>query len=434
MPEMCTGGRRTPPGPSQIITTGEDLLTWLGEQFDQYGDIFSASVYGSRVYVVRDPALVEHVLRRNWQNYVKGQAIKRVALVLGNGLMVSEGALWKRQRRMIQPVFHRDAIEALWRVIFTANAALLERWERAARGGSTVDVTADVSEMTLEIVLRSIFGADYDAVAPRFELVAADRERNLGFAHAFSSLAEIVHRVLARRRSENSSANDILGMLMQARDRETDRPMSDAQLVNEIKTLIVAGHETTASTLNWVWYLLSQHPEVQRKLEQEVAADPDGELPSFSDLPRFVYLRHIVDETLRLFPAGWLLTRRALHDDSLGEYFVPAGTEIYIPVYFIQRHPGLWPEPDRFEPERHAREVAQGKRVLAMLPFSAGPRNCIGEHLALVEMQAHVMMIARRLRLSYAEATKPTLEIGVNLRSRESFLMTPILKTSAGES
>lgn len=428
-----TEGARIPPGPTETFATGQDLLTWLGEQFGRFGDIFKASIYGTSVYALRDPEYAEHVLRKNWQNYVKGQAIKRVALLLGSGLMVSEGALWKRQRRMIQPAFHRDAIAALGQMIIDANAALLERWERAAQANEKVNVTADISQMILKIVLQSIFGPDYDQVAPYFDVVSAEAERNLEFAQAFRSLGDVIIRVAARRRSEHTVCADILGMLIEARDRDTGAGMSDAQLANEVKTLIVAGHETTASTLNWTWFLLSQHSDVEQKLSSELDLLLGSEFPRLSDLPQFSYTRQVIEETLRLYPAGWLLTRRALKDDSLGPYFVPAGTEIYIPVYFIQRHPDLWPDPDRFDPDRFSPNGPQPRHPLAILPFSAGPRNCIGESLARVEMQVHVMMIAKRLRLRYTESAKPELDIGVNLRSRYNFLMSPTLKPAASQ-
>lgn len=419
--------RRIPPHQSEAFTTSGDLLSWPGRQFEQCGDIFKASIFGTGVYVVRDPAYAEHVLRKNWQNYVKGQHIKRVAFLLGNGLMASEGALWKQQRRMIQPAFHREVIARMMEVIVEINVALLDKWERAAYVHAAVDVTGDISHAILKIVLLTIFGADYDEVAPHFDLVSMEPERNLEFANAFRSLREIIRRVASRRRSEKSAQMDLLGMLMEARDRDTGRPMGDGQLANEVKTLIVAGHETTASTLNWIWYLLSQHSDVEEKLSAELDRLMLGHFPSMNDFSQFSYTRQIIEEALRLYPAGWLLTRKALKNDSLGPYFVPAGTEIYIPVYFIQRHPDFWPNPDHFQPERFSPE-APPRHALAMIPFSAGPRNCIGENLARVEMQTNLMMIGRRLNLRHTEAASPELDIGVNLRSRHNFFMTPTLK------
>jgi cytochrome P450 len=416
-----------PPGPVEKYSTTQDLLRWMGDQFNRFGDIFKASVYGANVYASRDPQHARHVLRQNYQNYVKGQAIKRVALLLGNGLMVSEGEFWKTQRRMIQPAFHRTAVDALAKAITASNVALLARWEDAAHRRVSVNVTHDVSGMVLEVVLVSIFGADYKQVAPHFNILSEESARNLGFAQAFRSFEKIILELAAQRRKEKTTATDILGMLMEARDQKSGQAMSDRQLVNEIKTLIVAGHETTANTLSWTWYLLSQHPEVEQKLSSELANLRGSEFSKLEDLPKFAYTRQVIDEALRLYPAGWLLTRRALKDDQLGDYFVPAGTEIYLSPYFIQRHPGLWVAPDRFNPDRFDPYHSCDRHPLAMLPFSTGPRNCIGENLARVEMQIHLVTIASRIRFRPVESNPPELDIGVNLRSKHDFIMNPEL-------
>jgi cytochrome P450 len=401
----------------------------MSEQFARFGDTYKASIYGTRAYVTRDPAHAQHVLRENWQNYTKGQAIKRVALLLGNGLMVSEGELWKAQRRMVQPAFHRAAIEGLGQVITDANLALRQRWEEAAGRGSNINVTRDVSGTVLEVTLRSIFGEDYEQVASQFNILSEETARNLGFAKVFRSLAGVVSDLAARRRASGVKATDILAMLMTARDHKNGEAMPDRQLVNEIKTLIVAGHETTASTLSWVWYLLSRHREVEEKLSSELSRLPVSEFPALDELPKFLYTRRVIDEAMRLYPAGWLMTRKARKEDLLGEYFVPAGTEIYIASYFIQRNPKLWDDPDRFNPDRFDPACSQNRHPLAMIPFSAGPRNCIGEVFARIEMQIHVMMIARRLYLRATSSDVPELDVGVNLRSKRDLFMKPELKT-----
>lgn len=424
-PASSIAGRRIPPGPEEKYDTREDLLRWIDRQFKEYGDIYKGSVYGANAYVLRAPEYAQHVLRKNWQNYPKGQAIKRIALLLGSGLMVSEGDLWKKQRRMIQPAFHRSAIATLMDVITKANVALCEAWTRAAQDKQKVNVTRDVSLMALGVVLTAIFGADHEPAMAHFNLLSDESARNLEFAQEFRSLGKFVVELAGQRRKQNLHSADMLGMLMEARDRDTGERMSERQLVNEILTLVVAGHETTASTLNWAWYLLSQHPQVEAKLSRELASVPIGDVVSIDGLTRFPYTRQVLEETLRLYPAGWLMTRRALRDDQIGEYFVPAGTEIYIPPYFIQRHPALWPAPDQFDPDRFDPAQPQERHPLAMLPFSAGPRNCIGDLLARVEMQIHLMTIAKRLRLRYEDKTPPEMDAGVNLRSRHDFLMMP---------
>lgn len=421
---MASESRRIPDGPVEKYATDEDLLSWLGAQIARYGDIFRAQIYGTNAYVLNGPMYVEHVLLKNWQNYPKGQAIKRIALLLGNGLMVSKGDFWARQRRMIQPAFNRSALGGLVEVIKRVNAQLVEKWMRAARAGSAVNVTRDLSLLTLDIVLLSIFGDDYDAVSPRFRVVSDDAARDLGFAVMFTALApSIIDIAEERRRTGRTAQRDFLGWLMQARDRESGEGMTDSQLAKEIMTLIVAGHETTASTLNWTWYLLSHHPEVESKLSAELSVA--GDIVAIDDLKRYRYARNVIEEALRLYPAGWLMTRRALCDDQIGEYFVPAGTEIYISPYFIQRHPGLWEEPDAFNPDRFGTHDLPGGG--AMLPFSAGPRNCIGEHLARMEMHIHLVMTARDLKLRHAGRKHPALAAGVNLLSAGDFHMHPEL-------
>jgi cytochrome P450 len=367
------------------------------------------------------------VLLKNWQNYTKGQAIKRIALLLGKGLMVSEGDFWISQRRMVQPAFHRKAIGALAGVIAEANQELLADWQRAAAAGSPVNVTRDLSRTVLQVVLRAIFGDDYADVAPHFQILTDQPERDLHFAEAFKPLANVVVELAVNRRAADRARHDILGMLMKARDREGGAAMPDRQLAREIMTLIVAGHETTASVLNWTWYLLSQHPEVEEKLGRELEA-LEGRSAGLDELPNFPYTQQIIEEAMRLYPPGWLMTRKALADDQLGDYRVPAGTEVYISPYLIQRHPKLWTSPERFDPDRFGAGQSLERHPLSMLPFSAGPRNCIGELLARIEMQIHVMAVAGRLRLRHPPGDPPEWVAGVNLLSRHDFIMVPQAK------
>jgi cytochrome P450 len=419
---------RIPPGPAEKFDPAQDLLSWMSDNFKQFGNIYKAWMNGMEVYVVSDPLYADYILRENWQNYKKGRAIKRVGLLLGNGLIVSEGEFWKSQRRMIQPAFHHEAIGALANVITTANAALLKKWEHAAQDKGTVNVTRDISLMILEVVLISIFGEDYEQVAQPFSILSSERARDLQFAQAFRSLGKNILQIAAQRRTENRISADILGILMEARDRESGRAMPESQLVSEIMSLIVAGHETTASTLNWTWYLLAGHPEVEERLSREIGSLCGGEFPEARDLPKFAYTRQVLEEAMRLYPPVWLIPRKAIKDDQLGDYAVPAGTEICISAYLIQRHPDLWEAPDRFDPERFGPERARDQHLAAMLPFSAGPRRCIGELFARIEMHVHVIMIAKSLRLRFVGGAPVEFEARVNLRSKYDFIMAPEIK------
>ena len=404
----------------------------MNENFACYGDIYKASVFGSEVYVVSSPEYCERMLRSNWQNYPrKGQVVKRIALLLGNGLIASNGDFWKRQRRMIQPAFSSDAIGGFTNIIASANLELLDKWKRAAEHHEMVNVTHDVSCLVLRITLTAIFGDDYPTVAPHFNVLAEESARDFEFAGGFHPLRKIIRQIVERRRHDGIAATDFLSKLMDARDREHGKAMPDAQLVKEIMTLVVAGHETTAGLLNWLWYLLSRHPQSQTRLSQEFSRLPWGEIPEIEGLANYTYTRQVIDEALRLYPPLWLMTRKALNDDHLGDFFVPAGTEIYISPYLIQRSPDLWEVPDRFDPDRMRLENRLNRPELALCPFGAGPRNCIGESFARLEILMHLMIFARELRLSYDQETPPEITTGMNLLSKDDFIMVPEIKAMA---
>jgi cytochrome P450 len=429
---MSISDRRIPPGPTERFDSSDDLLQWIVAHHQQYGDIYRASVYGSNVYVISAPEYFEHVLLRNWQNYArKGQMVKRISLLLGNGLIASNGEFWVNQRRMIQPAFSRKSVSALMPIVIDANSELLVKWKRAALGNSSVNVTRDVSDLVLKITLQSIFGEDYEAVAPFFNVLAEESARDLQFAQAFQPLGKEILKIAERRRQKSTPGADILGALLQARDRDRGQPMSDVQLAKEAKTLIVAGHETTSTALNWVWYLLSKYPSVEAKLARELAGLRGAKIPTLDSLRKISYCCNVIEEALRLYPPAWLVTRHALKDDRLGDFFVPAGTEIYISPYLIQRNPGFWEEPAEFDPDRFEAESSPDRPRLSTCPFGAGPRNCIGELLARTEMQIHLVTMVPELRFRNDESRPPELVAGMNLLSKHDFMMTPELRPVA---
>ncbi len=421
-----------PAGPDQPYDPSQDLLSWMQLNFEAFGDIYKASIYGGDVYVISSPEYAEHVLLGNWQNYLrKGQAVKRIALSLGNGLISSNGDFWIRQRRMMQPAFRREAVGSLLDVFVKPNVALREKWLRAARTGATCEVTRDVSETVLEVTLRSIFGSDHDKFAGHFTVIA-EESRNLEFAQTCSALSQIIMQTIRERRVAQVDANDILGQMMRARDRE-GQAMPDAQMAREGLTLVIAGHETTASVLNWMWYLLARYSEVQARVVHEIHALHADRTPDIDSLSRFKYTRQFIEEALRSYPPLWLMTRKAINTDWLGNYLVPKGTEIYISPYLLQRHPRFWVQPDRFDPDRFdpdrsASEDSRDSHRLAMCPFGAGPRNCIGEFFARVEMQVHLLTILPHLELQYPSQKSAEFVAGVNLLSRDHFIMVPVVR------
>ncbi|HUB13466.1 MAG TPA: cytochrome P450 [Acetobacteraceae bacterium] len=417
---------RLPPGPAGDFVGVEDLFGWMVRNAGQFGDIFKASVFGSNVFVVSNPEYCERILRWNWRNYArKGQIVQRIALLLGNGLIASNGEFWVRQRRMIQPAFSTHSIAGLIDMITRANADLLDTWTRAAQQQETINVTHDLSTMVLKVTLTAIFGDDYQVVAPHFRLLTDVSARNFQLAQALQPASQIVRQVVERRRRLDTSAGGFLYTMMQGRDRDSGEQMSDAQLVREVMTLVVAGHETTAGLLNWIWYLLSRHPNVHTRLLRELQELPWGDAPTMEALPKYAYTRRLIDEALRLYPPLWLMTRKAVQDDFLGEYFVPAGTEIYISPYLIQHSPQLWEAPEQFDPDRMDPARTGDRHALALCPFGAGPRTCIGERLARVEVQLHLMHVAGKLRLRHDSDRPAEMTTGLNLLSKEDFVMRP---------
>jgi cytochrome P450 len=418
---------RTQPPEAELqfdIGATDDSLVRMIELFARYGDTYRvfSPTRKAYTYIVHHPDDVKRVLVSNHRNYTKGMGLDRVKILLGKGLMTSEGDLWKRQRYMMQPFFHRRVITEFAQTLEKANDRFIARWEALAARGEPVNITDEMSELTLDIVLRSIFGRDLERMSEQlggnpFEVVTKDQERNLQFAFKFRSLSKIVAGLMERRRAESEEHFDYVAMLMSARDKDTGAPMSDRELIDEVMTLIVAGHETTASGLNWTWYLLSQNPEAEARLHAEVDAAPDMSTPNLAQMESLAYTQQVVNEALRLYPPGWLLSRRAIEADVLGGYGIPAGSNVLLPLYLLHRDGRFWKDPERFWPERFAPEHEAERPRFSYMPFAAGPRHCIGETFALYEMLMHLYKVARRYRLTYVPDKPLELEAQINLRT-----------------
>jgi len=407
------------------IGSTDDSLERMTELFARYGDTYRVFAPGRKgyTYVIHHPDDIKRVLVSNHRNYTKGVGLDRVKILLGKGIMTSEGELWKRQRYMMQPFFHRRVITGFAQMLDEANERFAARWEDIASRGELLNVTEEMSELTLDIVLRSIFGRDLEGLSKAFEMVTREQARNLQFAYKFRSLTRLVAEVIQRRRAAREEHFDYVGMLMSARDKETGDPMSERELIDEVMTLVVAGHETTASGLNWTWYLISQHPQVEARLHAEVDAAGQIGSASLDRMEEFACTQQIINEALRLYPPGWLLSRRTIEADVLGGYAVPAGCDVLLPLYLLHRHPRFWKDPDVFWPERFAPEHEADRPRFAYMPFAAGPRHCIGETFALYEMLMHLYKMARRFRLVYVPDRPLELEAQINLRTRHPLFM-----------
>ena len=412
------------------IGEADDALRYTTELAAIHGDIFRFHSPSQRadLWLINHPDDVKRVLVSNHKNYTKGLGLDRVRILLGHGIMTSEGELWKRQRYMMQPSFHRRVITEFSKLIDECNDRFIARWEAQSARGELVNITDEMSELTLEIVLLSIFGSDLERLekdfgSNPFDIVTKETARDLKFAYKFRQLGKLVGALAKRRQVEKTEHFDFLQMLIDARDKETGAPMSERELVDEAMTLIVAGHETTASALNWTWYLLSQNREAERLLHAEIDAAEEKAAPSLADMESLSYTKNVVDEALRLYPPGWMLSRRTIAPDVLSGFEVPAGTDVLVSPYLLHRHPRYWKEPAAFRPERFDAAHESERPRFAYMPFAAGPRHCIGETLALYEMYMHLYKVARRYRLTYVPDRPLELEAHINLRTRYPLLM-----------
>jgi cytochrome P450 len=421
------------PGPTEGFDIGgsEESLERLRDYFARFGDVYRvfAPARGVFDYIINNPEDIKRVMLSNHRNYTKGNGMDRVKILLGNGIMTSEGDFWRRQRRMMQPSFHRRVIDQFAALIGEVNDKYADRWAAAAARGEPVNISSDSSELTLEIVLRSIFGTDLARLEQMmginpFEVVAKQSNRDLKFAFQFRSLSRLVGELIQRRRRESEEHFDFLGMLMLTRDRETDQPMADKELIDEVLTLIVAGHETTAAALTWTWYLVGTHREAAEGLQAEAdAASPTGNL-SLDAAESLSFTHQVLQESLRLYPPGWLLSRRSIEADELGGFQIAPRTDVLISPYMLHRHPQYWSEPEQFRPERFAGADAEERHRFAYIPFAVGPRHCIGENIAMFEMLVHMRTMTRRFRLTRATDEPIEFEAQINLRPRSHLMMT----------
>ena len=329
---------------------------------------------------------------------------------------------------MIQPAFGREVIAELTGQIKKLNLDLLARWQALAVNSTTINITEETNSLALQIILRSLFSEDLDFIYEQYQgnpfaMLTDDSARDLKLAVKFRGLTKTVGEILAMRRQSKAERMDFVSLFMDARDKETGEAMTDKELIDEVMTLIVAGSETSATTLNWTWYCLSQYPDVLARVQQEVDQASYDETPGFEHIEELPYIRQVVEEVLRIYPPVWLYTRKAIAEDEIKGIAIAPATDIFISPYFMHRHPTYWPQPDQFDPERFSEEASKAQHKTAYLPFSAGPRRCIGDFFALVESQLHFGLMARHLTMEYVADHPIELAPEVNLRTRYPITM-----------
>ncbi len=443
-----TQARGTPPGPRGSVLFGslssfrKDRLRFLVELTQVYGDVVRFRVGTRWVYLLNDPACIQHVLQTNARNYVKGRGLEKAKDLLGEGLLTSEGDFWLRQRWLIQPIFHRQRIASFAETMVRCASEMLDRWEPLAARAEPFDVHGEMMRLTLRIVGLTLFSTEVgdkaDVVGRALPIVleyTSEVAGGLGFfehlptrerrqyERALRELDGVVYGLIERRRRGESQGEDLLEMLLRAQDDE-GRGMTDRQLRDEVMTLFLAGHETTANTLTWTLYLLSLHPGVARRLREELAASLGGCPPTVDDLPKLSYLSRVIDESMRVLPAVWTISRRAVGQDTVGGYRIPANAPVLLSQWAMHRHPRYWPNPEGFDPDRFLPEVAAERPRFAFFPFSGGPRQCIGNSFALQEAALVLAALLQRYRLDLVPGHRVELEPLITLRPRYGMRMT----------
>ena len=441
---------RVPPGPKghwlwgSMLDFQADPLRTYAEAARQYGDIVRFRFGPWHSYLVTHPDYVRHVLQDNHRNYNKGRITHTyLKPLLGEGLLTSEGEFWLRQRRLIQPAFHKQRLAHFGQAMTDKTLAMLQRWQAYADSGEPFDVSAEMMRLTLSIVGQTLFSAEVEdtsaEVGEAMEVAQAHvnyrsthpfslperfpTPRNRRFHQARATFDRVLLDIIEERRRSGEDKGDLLGMLLAARDEATGEGMSNQQLRDEAVTLFLAGHETTSNTLTWTWYLLAEHPAVARRLREELAAVLGGRTPTVADVPHLKYTVQVIEEAMRLYPAAWVVARGAIGADEIGGYPIPAGSMISISPFITHRHPDFWPVPEAFDPDRFTPERSAGRPRYAYFPFGGGPRQCIGNNFAMLEATLLLATIAQAGRLDLVPGHPVVPEPLVTLRPRHGMRM-----------
>ena len=373
-----------------------ETLATLTNLQREFGDIVSLQKPNGRLaYFVNDPGAVRRILVRRHSRYHKGPGFERVKMLLGNGLIVSDGDVWRRSRTMIQPAFSRQNVHRLMTVMVECCDRRAVHWADLAARNEPLNITSETSDFALELILISIFGNDYERRILTqgenpFAFLSRDSKRDLGVVLKVRKLRDLLLSIIAERRAGNDEqVFDFLSMYLAATDKQGNA-FSDAELLDELMTLIVAGFETSANTLNWVWYLIAKHPDVEAALIEEAQRVlPNVSAVSDEALNAMAYTQATLEEALRLYPPVWLFTRRSHAEDELDDYDVPPGTDIYLSPFILHRTQRYWPDPEQFQPQRFVGLNAT-KKEQPYFPFSLGPRRCLGEYFSFLEMKVHL--------------------------------------------
>jgi cytochrome P450 len=446
--------RKLPPGPiglpvlGSIIDVRKDALELFERGRREHGDTVRYRFGPFDMVAIHRPQDIRTVLLERADDFHKSPSYEGLKLVIGEGLLTSEGTFWKRQRKLMTPAFHHKRLLGFCDHMVRCASELADEWDLLARARPprpiSVDLHAQMLSLTFRIVGLTLFSTELSekagdmgpALATVLEhanhlavsmLIAAPpwlpTPRNVRFAAAMKVVDDVVLGIIAERRRSRQDAGDLLGMLMAATDETGEIHMSDRELRDEVATLVLAGHETTAQTLTWTFMLLSRHPEVERRVLAEIRQVCGERAPSMQDLPALEYTSRVIDESMRLYPPAWMIERQALVDLELDGYFIPARTLIAISPWTLHRHPDHWRNPEGFDPDRFLPEHVAARPRYTYLPFGGGPRQCIGVNFALYEAKLVLATLLQRYSAELIPGQDLGIEAAVTLRPAHGMKM-----------
>ena len=427
---------------------GDRLLDTMEQAWAKYGDVVRFRVGPRTVHLISHPDLAHEVLVKEKETFFKIQegTDRKIGLglVLGDGLLTNRDQnSWFARRRMLQPLFHRRHIATMVDEMVAAGQKMLSRWEELYAPKDVINIHEEMMRVTLDIINRTMFGGDVTreagrvgtamTVLTRYAFAQAGNpfsvppwlptRRNKEFHRALETIDSVVLGLIRARQAARDSGEqprgDLLDMLLDAEDAETGERMTDQEVLDEVKTVFAAGHETTANALTWTWLLLSEHPEVGEKLKTELDAALGGDTPTSANIPNLRYTKQVFDEALRLYPPVPALVRRAIRPATLDSYEIPAASRVLISIYNLHRHLEFWEDPTRFEPERFLSERRASHHDLAYMPFGAGQHKCIGNNFALMEGPLLLAMIAQRYELDLMPERPTEREVAITMRPKE---------------
>lgn len=395
----------------------------------EQGDVVRLRFGPNAFYLVSHPDLIKYVLQTNNRNYLRDSPANSIVMMIsGLNLFSSDGDYWLAQRRLMQPAFHRKHITYFGQIMSDATLKMLSKWEVAALNGQILDMHDEMMRLTMEVVGRSLFSVDlsedtnvlgqffsesidylnYRLINPFAPPLFIPTRRNRSLKKSIKVMNKMMQEMINERRQSGEEKHDLMALLMAARYEETGEGMTDEQLRNELSTMIGAGHETTANTLTWTSYLLSEHPDVEERVLAELESVLGDRLPTTSDLHHLTYLEKVIQESLRLYPPVWsLMARQAIAEDELGGYRIPPKAMLSMLPYIVHRDPRWWDDPDTFDPERFTPERSEGRHKFAYIPFGNGPRKCIGQTFALTE----ALLILATILPRYKMRVKPNYKV-----------------------